>query len=179
MNTSKFLSIVFGIFLGLTILITGGCQSGAANQAAAPQPTPTPEIVSEINAFCPLQDCQILQDGTSTSDEQIGAVSNEVIRARMGMCSVTCSEPYLKGRMYFLDDGYQRASDQAWTHWGYQEVVTEEGGIWNGLYQDLFANNTEKVTVTLNGDGRYKGLQLRMVYDNGNVKLQIIKAGSE
>jgi len=81
----------------------------------------------------------------------------------------------MKGKFYALEDGYETASDHSWIHWGYGEIVTDEGGVWTGQYKGVIANDYEKVNITLDGDGLYKGLQMQMDYDGGNVKLQISK----
>ena len=151
---------------GITILMLVTSLTAAGCQATATEQEPEREIVVEKEVNCPMVNFTP-SSGIPVDDPELGSVERGVIyRWRF-----TCEEPYLKGRVIGLVDSYS-PDGLSLRNWGYYEIVTDEGGIWEGPCEQV--TSTE---CTFEGQGLYKDLQMSLVYwiESGNCTFTVFR----
>ena len=150
----KWIGIISSVLVAGLVLT--GCQAKE----------PEREIVYEIEIPCPVEDF-VETTVDPIQDPELGTV----YRAYTQAFKLTCSEPYIEGRVHALLDGYIK-SDSTSGWWGYYELVTDEGGVWKGICETTYPTST--VCTLLEGEGIYKGLQMSLESKFASSKVSIV-----
>jgi len=150
MKTLK-LTACFAILILIALLAVTSCQS-------APKPQPTETVVAEGEVNCPILDFE-MKDGTDDEDPELGYMS----RGAFVSWRFDCQDPYWKGKFVGWQDFYTPDGGESWLWYGYYEGVTDEGGVWISMKEDIppLSLNTGR------GEGKYKGLINNMETDIG------------
>ena len=156
----------------ITLLVIVGCQSAPKEQpTVAPTVTPTEIVVAEVEANCPLEDCEDIEEPAyEGQDPELG----DVYRAFITKCNFTCPEPYLKGTSTAIHDYYTENNEVILT--GYHEFVTDDDGVWKGICKVKFGQKKPNYCIW-EGDGKFKGLKMYLEYNlsNGDAKYRVTK----
>jgi len=149
------------VLLVVTCLALAGCQ--------AADKEPEREIVYEKDVNCP-----VINFVESTVDPAEDPELGTVFRAYTHEFELSCSEPYIAGRIVAVLDGYIK-SDSTSGWWGYYELVTKEGGVWKGNCDTIYPTKT--TCIALDGEGIYEGLQLDLESElaTGNIKFTVTR----
>ncbi|MDA8237796.1 MAG: hypothetical protein M0T75_07940 [Chloroflexi bacterium] len=158
--------LVLGVVAGGTYLIAnrgpdGGPPVAAPTSTATAPPTPgpsvepSPALPAGVIATTGRSTCTTRDPGATTTVDGL-----ERLRGRVEVCTVTQSDPRVSGTET-IDFNYEDHADGTWTYWGTSHLENEGGawaGVWTGFGPDDYTAN---LTVYLQGEGGYAGLQYR------------------
>jgi hypothetical protein len=169
MNATKHKWVLITVMVLITILAIVGCQPAAMEQIAPTEiVAATESVIAERETVCPILS---FEEGPSitVNDPELG----DTDRAFYIKAKYDCSEPYIKGRIFGIQDGYFLKNGDYYFN-GMYEFVTDEGGIWKGTCEN-YADTGKCMTLT--GEGRYKGLQMssEYTYSTSTVKIRVIQ----
>ena len=132
-------------------LALAGCQSQGAEEGS---------LVKENELVCLIENL-----GGRGADTVQEIENGTVNRAEFVWLYFNCDEPFLKGWMMGIADGYDYA-DGTGKSVGYRELVTDQGGVWKGMFEDRSDGNNIIHKGTYTGEGIYDGLQMVFEYDS-------------
>ena len=139
--------MVLGFVLCLAL---AGCQSKGAEEGA---------LVKENELVCPIENL-----GGRGADTVQTIENGTVNRAEFVWLYLNCEDPYIKGWMMGIADGYDY-DDGTGMSTGYRELVTDQGGVWKGMFEERFDGENIIHKGTYTGEGIYDGLQMVLEYD--------------
>jgi hypothetical protein len=139
--------IVVGVVLCLAL---AGCQTKEAEEGP---------LVKENELVCPIENL-----GGRGADTVQKIENGTVNRAEFVWLYLNCEDAYIKGWMMGLADGYDY-NDGTGKSTGYRELVTDQGGVWKGMFEENFDGTNIIHNGTYTGEGIYDGLQMVLKYD--------------
>lgn len=149
MNTFTYSQWVVAVLV--LCLVLAGCQSKEAEEGP---------LVKENELVCPIENL-----GGRAADTVQTIENGTVNRAEFVWLYLNCEEPYLKGWMMGIADGYD-FNDGTGKSTGYRELVTDQGGVWKGMFEERFDGENIVHKGTYTGEGIYDGMQMVLDYDS-------------